>query len=121
MDETQENDNFYIRSFTRNHSFINNNEIIESDTEEVNTKNKKKTNNKIKEKTESSYISPLEFHPFQSIHPFYEVYPNLPKDLKNLKNLSSFCIFFQFFSNKQMEMIVKNTNIYAYIHGAIIC
>ncbi|CAG8846312.1 4789_t:CDS:1, partial [Racocetra persica] len=70
----------------------------------------------IKEKTDLFYTPSFNFLPFQHNHLLHESQLNLTKDLE--LNISSYNIFLKFFSIYQIETIVKNTNIYAYVYGA---
>jgi len=59
----------------------------------------------------------LEFTPFQHNHQLHNSSVTLPSFLQ-LDNVTPYIIFSQFFSPKQIEVIVQNTNIYAYYHIA---
>ncbi|CAB4422421.1 unnamed protein product [Rhizophagus irregularis] len=59
--------------------------------------------------------SPPFFNNFQHTKPLHKFTVNLPNDLLSL---SPYSIFFLFFSLEQIEIIIKNTNKYAYMKDA---
>jgi len=72
--------------------------------------NKKKTKKNNNQTVQSSF---LEFIPLQHTHQLHNSSITLPNPLQSA-TITSYIIFLQFFSPKQIEIIVQNTNIYAY-------
>ncbi len=111
IDSTQK-DGVYLCSFNCNHDSDNeNDDQLVSDLNEKKRGRPKK--NASKTQSESTYELSETFIPFQHAYPLHKAYSTLSNELK----IQSLSIFLKFFTNKQMETIVKNTNIYAYAYG----
>jgi hypothetical protein len=115
IDSLQNDNEVYICYFNRNnHESDEENDQLDSDLKEkVKGKSKKKASDTRKE---STYDLSENFIPFEHTYSLHEAYANLSnKDLE--LEIQPYFIFHKFFSSQQMETIVDNTNIYAYVHG----
>jgi hypothetical protein len=59
------------------------------------------------------YVASENFIPFQHKYPPHTATPTLPNEFQNITP-SPYSIFRLFFSENQLQIIVKNTNLYAY-------
>src|SRR6266542_5444997 len=111
IDFTQK-DGVYLCSFNRNHNSDNeNDDQLVSDLNEKKRERPKK--NASKTQSESTYELSETFISFQHAYPLHKAYSTLSNELE----IQPLSVFLKFFTNKQIETIVKNTNIYAYAYG----